>query len=190
LTLAHPGYSTRLRQLVCAADDPFRNPHIKDIDMMPTSYLGINGRNQVRPDGLLYFESRHSWADVRDGLSQTLLIGERPHDFAYGFAAGSWYGGWVFTRGTGEVTMGVEERNIWSIVGSAVQVTNCPDGPYRFQPGSFRNPCSAFHFWSLHPGGANFVFADGSVRFLPYSAADVMPALASRAGGEVVSVDW
>jgi prepilin-type processing-associated H-X9-DG protein len=42
-----------------------------------------------------------------------------------------------------------------------------------------------FHFWSLHPGGANFAFCDGSVRFLPYSANDILPALATRAGGEV-----
>jgi prepilin-type processing-associated H-X9-DG protein len=45
-----------------------------------------------------------------------------------------------------------------------------------------------FHFWSLHIGGANFVFADGSVHFLPYSAAPILPALASRDGGEVVSL--
>jgi prepilin-type processing-associated H-X9-DG protein len=48
--------------------------------------------------------------------------------------------------------------------------------------------CDALHFWSLHSGGANFAFADGSVRFLRYSADDVMPALATRAGGEVVAI--
>jgi prepilin-type processing-associated H-X9-DG protein len=46
-----------------------------------------------------------------------------------------------------------------------------------------------FHFWSPHPGGANFVLADGSVRFVSYSADPLMPALASRAGGEVSSLD-
>jgi prepilin-type processing-associated H-X9-DG protein len=42
----------------------------------------------------------------------------------------------------------------------------------------------------MHPGGANFAFGDGSVRFLKQSIA--MPtytALGSRAGGEVVSAD-
>jgi prepilin-type processing-associated H-X9-DG protein len=45
-----------------------------------------------------------------------------------------------------------------------------------------------FHFWSPNPGGANFAFCDGSVRFLAYSADPIMPALASRAGGEPVGV--
>jgi prepilin-type processing-associated H-X9-DG protein len=45
-----------------------------------------------------------------------------------------------------------------------------------------------FHFWSPHAGGANFAFADGSVRFLRYSADHILPALATRAGGEAVAV--
>ena len=45
-----------------------------------------------------------------------------------------------------------------------------------------------FHFWSLHTGGANFLLADASVQFLTYSAAPLLPALASRAGGEDVEL--
>ena len=44
-----------------------------------------------------------------------------------------------------------------------------------------------FHFWSPHSGGAYFALADGSTRFISYTANDQMPALASRAGGEVVA---
>jgi prepilin-type processing-associated H-X9-DG protein len=57
-------------------------------------------------------------------------------------------------------------------------------GPY-YTPANF---CDFYHFWSNHPGGAYFVFADASVRFIPYSAAALMPALATRAGGEAVKV--
>jgi len=45
-----------------------------------------------------------------------------------------------------------------------------------------------FHFWSPHIGGAFFLFADGSAHFLPYAAASILPALASRAGGEAVTL--
>ena len=45
-----------------------------------------------------------------------------------------------------------------------------------------------FHFWSPHSGGGHFMFADGSVHFLTYSAAPLLPTLASRAGGETVSL--
>jgi prepilin-type processing-associated H-X9-DG protein len=40
----------------------------------------------------------------------------------------------------------------------------------------------------LHPGGANFLFADCSARYLPYTAQSIMPALATRAGGETVAL--
>ena len=50
------------------------------------------------------------------------------------------------------------------------------------------NLCDTFHFWSLHPVGGNFAFADGSVRFLAYPADSILPALSTRAGGESVSL--
>jgi prepilin-type processing-associated H-X9-DG protein len=44
--------------------------------------------------------------------------------------------------------------------------------------------------YSFHPGGANFVFADGSVRFLKAGIdIRVLAALVTRAGGEVVSAN-
>ena len=46
----------------------------------------------------------------------------------------------------------------------------------------------AFHFWSFHSGGAHFLFCDGSVRFLAYSADPILPALATRNGGEAVTL--
>ena len=39
----------------------------------------------------------------------------------------------------------------------------------------------------LHAGGSNFLFGDGSIKFLANSADRVLPALASRNGGEMVS---
>jgi hypothetical protein len=44
------------------------------------------------------------------------------------------------------------------------------------------------HFWSRRPGGAHFLLGDGSVRFLSYAANNILPALATRGGGEVVEL--
>jgi prepilin-type processing-associated H-X9-DG protein len=59
-------------------------------------------------------------------------------------------------------------------------------GPYKGLPSNF---CDFYHFWSNHTGGAQFCFADGSVRFLPYTAANRIKALGTRASGEVVNSD-
>ncbi|MBI3408652.1 MAG: DUF1559 domain-containing protein, partial [Planctomycetes bacterium] len=58
-----------------------------------------------------------------------------------------------------------------------------------FEPGDIFNFCHLGHYWSLHPGGANFVFADGGVRFLTYTMNPVnFLGLATRNGGENVIV--
>jgi len=45
-------------------------------------------------------------------------------------------------------------------------------------------------FRSLHPGGVNFAFADGSVKFVKQTInTQALMALGTRAGGEVVSAD-
>ena len=54
-------------------------------------------------------------------------------------------------------------------------------------PLSVQDPCSFNHLWSLHPGGANFAFGDGSVRFLSYGITrEVIEALSTYAGGEMI----
>ena len=75
--------------------------------------------------------------------------------------------------------LGVNELN------AQTYCAGCPAGPSSFGPGSVTNQCDALHFWSLHGAGGNFAFVDGSVHFISYAvAAEVMSALATRAGGE------
>jgi len=38
-------------------------------------------------------------------------------------------------------------------------------------------------FWSMHPGGAWFAFADGSVKFISYGAQSSLRRAATRNGG-------
>ena len=66
---------------------------------------------------------------------------------------------------------------------------SCLDQWYTSPPGCRWSP-AAKGFKSKHPGGANFVFADGSVKFLKQSISlATYCALGSRNGGEVVSAD-
>ena len=146
-----------------------------------TSYLGVAGKNVDRNDGMLFPNSTVCLTDVTDGTSSTLLFGERPPspDMVFGW----WYAGWGQNRdGDADMLLGVRSKN------TSTYAPSCPYGPYNFTAGKLDNPCDTFHFWSLHPGGAHFAFADGSVRFLRYSADDILPALATRAGGETVVV--
>jgi len=146
-----------------------------------TSYLGVSGTTMGDAEGVLYDGSHVRMADITDGTSNTLLLGERPP--SPDLWLGWWYAG-VGQNGAGsaDMIMSVNEENIY-IRGQA-----CWSGPYSYGPGSFNNLCDTFHFWSPHPGGAQFTFADGSVHFLPYSVAPLMPALATRGGGEAVSL--
>jgi prepilin-type processing-associated H-X9-DG protein len=73
----------------------------------------------------------------------------------------------------------------------------CPK-PAGFGPPGESEFCAANSVWSHHPGGGNFAFGDGSVRFLTFAAADPLPggpgsvlsALVTRAGAEVVADPW
>ena len=96
---------------------------------------------------------------------------------------GWWYAGWGQNKdGEGDMLLGTRTKNLTPLG------KGCPYGPFDFKAGKFDDQCAAFHFWSPHPGGANFLLADGSVRLIGYGANDILPALASRAGGEPAAV--
>ena len=99
------------------------------------------------------------------------------------------YFGWWYA-GTGLGAVGLLDFTVNSREGKLrtryAGYRQCPEGPYHFQARRLDDYCGVFHYWSLHDGGANFAFCDGSVRFLRYEADAILPALMTRAGGEVV----
>jgi prepilin-type N-terminal cleavage/methylation domain-containing protein/prepilin-type processing-associated H-X9-DG protein len=116
---------------------------------------------------------------ILDGTSNTLLIGERP------FSTDLYYGWWVgFT--VPDLASGAANKA--TVYGQDQSGKACPAAPHYFGAGpqDVANPCSFNQLWSLHKGGGNFAFGDGSVRFLSYSASTVLPALATFGGGETV----
>ena len=180
-TPPHPNLAQVVPLFTCPADGRLGTAQQSPTRLAAfTSYLGVEGVDQLRRDGMLYRDSAVRFTDVSDGSSNTVMVGERPPDPL--FQTGWWYAG-AGQDGTGscDMVLGVAELNR-----DPYYFANCPQGPSRFGPGDLKTMCDTLHFWSFHNGGANFLFADGSVRFLSYGGADMLPALATRAGGEVV----
>ncbi len=182
--LPHYGIMTPIKLFSCPADDRTQGVHSTHYGLLValTDYLGNLGTNYKIDNGVLYWGSRINFLDITDGTSNTLLVGERPPSPDF------WYGWWYAAAGqegsgSGDTVLGVRELH-----GPSDPFTSsCPPGPYHFVFGNLNNMCDAFHFWSLHSGGANFLFADGSVDFLSYAADNILPALSTRSGGEAVS---
>lgn len=181
----HDGIRTPVNVYGCPADDRVRQSHPTHLGLTVASgsYLGVLGTDCLKKDGVMYDGSKVTLAAITDGLSNTLLVGERPPSPDY------WYGWWYAgagqnNTGSGDTVLGVRERR----VGADSYTSGCPLGPYQYSAGRPGEPCDTFHFWSFHGGGGNWLFADGSVHFLRYDANAVLPALATRAGSEVAAV--
>lgn len=176
----HVGLAKPMRIFMCSSEVQEFGSALPEITKTAiTSYFGVTGHRGS--DGLLFSESSVNFAQVSDGLSSTLLVGERGMsvDGNGEFRFGWWYGGigqvW---DGSLDYLLSVRQTR------ATYRTPTCPKGPYHFQPGRQDNPCDLFHHWSYHLDGANFLFADGAVKYLAYSADSVLPALATRAGGE------
>jgi prepilin-type N-terminal cleavage/methylation domain-containing protein/prepilin-type processing-associated H-X9-DG protein len=172
--------------------------------MAPTSYAACVGNDVTDSttglnhdglgNGVMFRNSGVRLADITDGASQTIVVGER----AWSVASGPWAG--VVTSGVirrGPANPCPKTGAIYYLAATMVQAhTNVlntdsdPDG-------------GLDDFSSRHPGGANFVFADGSVHFLKnvlrnagtrpdgstIYASPAYLALGTRNGGEVISAN-
>jgi prepilin-type N-terminal cleavage/methylation domain-containing protein/prepilin-type processing-associated H-X9-DG protein len=177
-----------------------------------TWYAAVGGIDSGSPnwplsEGILFWRSRVTLMQIHDGTSNTLLAGERPPgpasatnpdvyngwwqslDTLGGVATATSMGSWRYGSPAWEYdTVQYMKNSIASpSVRSTINNNLCPL-PTLYGPGDVNDSCSFNHFWSNHLAGANFLFGDGSVRFMPYTAQAIMVSLATRDGGEVVDV--
>ena len=154
----------------------------------PSSYAGNVGNDSCDVDslavpwnGVLYRNSRTRIQDITDGTSSTIVVGER----AWAFTNGNWVGApnnALVQGGKLNSFSPVTASSAIGILAHAHWVNNRYDSDGGLDD-----------YASLHPNGANFLFADGSVHF----HMDVtneggtetnFQALGTRNGGEMISV--
>jgi len=183
-------YNQVLKMYECPSDPRYGAGFYNPLDLHGyTSYLAVEGLSTYGNEGVMYLNSQTATAQITDGTSNTLLVVERPP-----LVQGpNWGWGWWDSFDEGDVGIGLQNMTVLN------DTNPCPTPQY-FGPGaisadgnSYVGPstptmsinCHANHPWSFHPGGGFMLFADGSVQFMPYRASLVLPAFATRAGGEV-----
>jgi prepilin-type N-terminal cleavage/methylation domain-containing protein/prepilin-type processing-associated H-X9-DG protein len=152
------------------------------VQAAPSSYAATVGDDSCEADdatanGVFYRNSRTRMADIIDGTSQTALLGDRAWADTQGIWAGAPHGG-VVRPGP---------RNPW-------QTTTASSATFVLVHNNFINvkddaDGGLDDFSSYHPGGANILFADGSVHFIASITSDgpqrhAFWAMGTRAGGD------
>lgn len=162
---------------------------------VPSHYAGVSGTassedswdlddtiyGDVYRNGVLYPESQTRITSVRDGASHTLAIGERTYIFNHWLVGATWTGtpyqrvGMASTKNVVYPINATHQR-----VGFYVSDRSAPlDAPRTML-------LNDLEFASMHPGGAQFLLADGSVQFLADDLElTIYYAMASRDGGDL-----
>ena len=153
---------------------------------------GLNGGLGQGGNGLFYRNSQSRMASVTDGLSNTIVVGERSSNHAPSTWTGAVTGGrcpaWMATQPPAPYSPppGPAYDNAdfnEALVLAHGNATHVPSADFPIYDPDV--------FYSMHPGrGANFLFGDGSVHFLtsgidPYT----YQHMCTIAGGEVLG-DW
>jgi len=182
--------ATHLSMYLCPSDPqgmelvecctPMKNGSVQEEDVARSNMAGVadsrdyacgSGHSFARldGDGMFYTLSYVRPAQVTDGLSNTLLVGE-----IVGVGAGTHRGMfWVSN----------------AVLHTANGINTSKDIIVAHTPGEFP-PITPWDsavagFNSFHPGGCHFAYADGSVQFLSDSIdSRILAAVTTRSGGE------
>jgi prepilin-type N-terminal cleavage/methylation domain-containing protein/prepilin-type processing-associated H-X9-DG protein len=161
------------------------------------------GSNRVSTQGIMYGNSMVTMNQISDGTSNTILVGEQSNHLRdannqivlggrFGGASGvavtsagpdGWIQGCVINVPTGNVGNTDVVYNVATIRYQINQI-----GFTTASPGCTDNVGNNIPLSSMHTGGCNILWGDGSVRFLTNSTPlATLSAMATRANGEVVA---
>jgi prepilin-type processing-associated H-X9-DG protein len=158
------------------------NPLGSICDVASASYIGNFGVSEpgVDGEGIFFRNSKISFADIADGTSQTLMVGER----SFRWCQATWVGSVTdasMVPPPGSPALAGEWNGSGFVLGHTFEGSGGPGSPGTEVNG----------FSSQHTGGSNFLFADGHVHFLQMSMNhQLYKALSTRAGGEAVGEDF
>ena len=140
------------------------------------NYVGLGATTVEKlwkePDGVIFWQARIAPADLSDGTSHTLLIAEtrEPNAAVWIDGSASSVSTLIYDPNSPTFSDAVAALNYTPYYPSGGQGIDCLWGPS-----------------SRHAGGANHLFADGSVRYLLDQVdAIVYAAQTTRAGGEAL----
>ena len=173
-----PGY-------ICPSDIAETTIEVSGRTYGVNSYHGVAGfqgwfKDDLTHDGILYYNSAVTFAQISDGSTNTFLFGERYSDDPE-FEGFSGFRGWAWAN---------ENAARDCIVGMLEPVNfmlDEGDGP---NPGFPEQDKKFNSFSSGHPGGANFAMGDASVQFVDGSSNSdlaLLESLAIRNDGNVVN---
>ncbi|HBN76771.1 MAG TPA: hypothetical protein DD473_13315, partial [Planctomycetaceae bacterium] len=148
----------------------------ESVEISVTNYAGVHGGANVAIDqdnnGVFILNQAIAPRDIRDGMSHTLMVGEK----IYGGLNLGWISG---SRATLRNTGIPINQNIQELRNS---------GEYRLrEEWEPKDPLETGGFDSEHAGGAQFVLCDSSVRFLSENIdIEVYRNLGNREDGELL----
>jgi prepilin-type N-terminal cleavage/methylation domain-containing protein/prepilin-type processing-associated H-X9-DG protein len=179
--------TTVIRSFICPSDSS-ANPGASGVAM--TNYVGshndVEAPISATNNGVLFLNSAVRFEDITDGSSQTIFVGEKLNNAPdEGWASGTR----ASLRNSGS---GVNQTATAPLPGPGSGDDDDGDSQVAGARAASATDTLSYvgGYSARHPGGANFAFGDGSVRFLKNSInRRVFRLLANRADGEIISAD-